>query len=199
MNLFEKYQAQKEKGKELVSRYREAIRETERKIAELKAQYADTLHEEIETGKPQDSKLKKIQGEIDAAEQKLATLREQHTTARFRAQQITPEDVINWWNNEGMPELCAEKYDSVVKELAELKRAYIAKVVEFYRALAEVEKEQSNIRGELPDAYYYRVKSPRPQRKDDREKLFFTEQEVRFLNSGMADAVRVANNYREGR
>ena len=126
MNLFEKYQAQKEKGKELNSRYREAIRETERKIAELKAQYADTLHEEIETGKPQDSKLKKIQGEIDAAEQKLATLREQHTTARFRAQQITPEDVINWWNNEGMPELCAEKYDSVVKELAELKRAYIA-------------------------------------------------------------------------
>ena len=198
MNLFEKYQAQKEKGKELVSRYREAIRETERKIAELKAQYADTLHEEIETGKSKDTQLKKIQGEIDAAIQKLDTLREQHTAAYFRAQQVTPEDVINWWNNEGMPELCAEKYDSIVEELAELKRAYIAKVVQFYRALAEVEKEQSKIRGELPDRYYYRVDSPRPQRKDDREKLFFTELEVRFLNSGMTDALKIANKYEVG-
>lgn len=195
MNLFEKYQAQKEKGKELVSRYREAIRETERKIAELKAQYADTLHEEIETGKSKDTQLKKIQGEIDAAEQKLATLREQHTTARFRSQQVTPEDVINWWNGERLPEIKAEKIEPALKALIEAQRAYAEAAEQYFRAVQDAENERHEIRIVLGDRYQYRLNSAELQRKDEREKYFITDFEAREVRNGIRGALRLKQKH----
>lgn len=195
MNLFEKYQAQKEKGKELVSRYREAIRETERKIAELKAQYADTLHEEIETGKSKDTQLKKIQGEIDAAIQKLDTLREQHTAAYFRAQQVTPEDVINWWNNERLPAIKAEKIEPALKALIEAQRAYAEAAEQYFRAVQDAENERHEIRIALGDRYQYRLNSAELQRKDEREKYFITDFEAREVRNGIRGALRLKQKH----
>jgi hypothetical protein len=182
--LLDKFIEQKQKAAKAAAELARREQEAYQEYLSLKAQYEQLIQKSVLEGKDETKALDKISEQIDAA--KKSYERRKQERAIFSAdnpffREITSDDLVNAWNNEFVPAFRKEKVEPALEQLLAAKKAFADAVFNYYSVIDEFERELFACRSELADSYYYKLQSVELKTRDEVERYFITDRDLRAL------------------
>jgi hypothetical protein len=182
--LLDKFIEQKQKAAKAAAELARREQEAYQEYLSLKAQYEQLIQKSVLEGKDETKALDKISEQIDAA--KKSYERRKQERAIFSAdnpffREITSDDLVNAWNNEFVPAFRKEKVEPALEQLLAAKKAFAYAVFNYYSVLDEFNRELFACRSELADSYYYKLQSVELKTRDEVERYFITDRDLRAL------------------
>jgi len=179
----EEYNAQEQKRKQSVGQIREREAQAKEEVARIEHQREQLITDSIKTGEDIDGKLDELDLLLEEAKKKDQRASQQRQVVQHVRpdNQIEPMDVVNAWNGEYNSEFRKEKLDPALERLLEAKKEFASAALGYFGVISEHEDEQMHVASQLGDAYRYKLKPVKLEHRNEVEKYFLTERDLREI------------------
>ncbi|MCM3786884.1 hypothetical protein M3221_00370 [Domibacillus indicus] len=184
MTKLEEYKAQKAAGTKAAEDFQRRIAQADEDYQALKAKHEALIRESIVSGVDKTAELDELAGQIDAAKKACERRREEQRvySAMDPLNTITPQDVINAFNNEVIPAFKKERLEPVLERLLAAKLEYAAAVIDYHTAVSEFEDSRAENRAELAQTHYYKFNDAALNTTKETDRYFIKQADINDLN-----------------
>lgn len=182
--ILEQLISQKERMNEAHLKMAQRWEDAKAEIEVAKKEYEEAITQQVVTGKDLTAQLDIISEKIKTLEE-AASRRKQELdvfSSLKPGEEITSEDVINAWNDEFVATYRKEKFDAIMSQLFDAKKAYVLACLAYEDSVKEFEDIRNQCRGELADENFYKLKGIEINTRDQREKYMLSLQDLIALS-----------------